>query len=89
MKLQNDDGPLYLFRFDGQGKHSGKIEIADMDDCANIIEGAVKNSETITITDSGDDCVFRCERGKIAWPRLDKLFPQKDLDGEASQGYYS
>lgn len=80
MKMQQDDGPLFYYLFDGQGRHDGKTEIADMDECSELIAMAVKNRETVTITDSADNCVFRCERGKVAWPRLDSIFGKKDID---------
>jgi hypothetical protein len=80
MKMQEDEGPLYLFVFDGQGKHGGRIEIENMDECAAFIERAARLKETVTITGSGDECVFRCERGRVAWPSLDKLFPAPDTE---------
>lgn len=75
MKMQDDDLPLYLYRFDGQGKHGGKEILETMNECERAISRATKLKETITITDTGDDCVFRCEQGRIVWPRLDSLFP--------------
>lgn len=81
MRMNDDDLlPLYLYVFDGRGCHSGKQRIATMDECHDAMRAAVDGKQTVTITDSGDCCVFRCERGVVCWPRLDKLYCEKDAD---------
>lgn len=81
MNFPETDWPLYIYRFDASGKHSGKEQLENMGAVEWAITRAIQLRETVTITDSGDDCVFRCEEGHIEWPRLDTLFPNKSLDG--------
>lgn len=80
MKLQ--DTPIYLFRFDSQGM-VGSAELINVDQFSTIVEHAIREKETLTVSDSAKDgnCLCRIERGRVEWPRLDAIFPKKDLDG--------
>ncbi len=70
MRMTAEDRKLFLFRFDGLSTPSDRIPIENADDMQRVIDRAMRMRETITIVDSEDQLVFRCESGRVCWPRV-------------------
>ena len=70
MRMTEEDGKLFLYRFDHPLAAAEAVPIKDSDDMVRVIERAMRLKETITITDELDCLVFRCERGIVNWPRI-------------------
>ena len=70
MRMTNEDGKLFFYRWDSPTQESKRIPLVDADDMRRVIDRAIKMRETITIVDEEDLLIFRSERGIVCWPRI-------------------
>lgn len=69
--MSDDDATFVVYDFDANGFHQGRQYVAQKDletVVLPIIQRAIAERRSVTITDSGDFCVYELKDGVLVWP---------------------
>lgn len=70
------DYPMYLYIFNADGMHNGKVTIKNEAELVRYMETDVKKAmwegREVRITDVMDNLCWHAEHGKVVWPPADQ-----------------